>query len=388
MDTKFVKPSILGKLVLQPPRNQFLRQLNAFKSERPHFSIPRFASQVDMNNVLSKPVTPHYLPKVRESAPVKPHHVNAPSSYKNSKKEAYGSNDMAHNYYLEEHKKKTQDKNMNLKPKEMHSAKTHHILMLVHKNLRAIIKHLGIGFHLRVVMSTPAYVDSKTITQADGAQSSRVPVPLLDDPYVAVRVPLMIEELRLLSRQQAVLVVDTAASEPLGLGYGAARRRALESTEEIAPSTYEVDPEDGRVYTDILTYVPHVAPVQTLPSPEWSLGSLPVSPSSQVVPSAIASLMATSVATISVDEDQFLEGYDRDLRELYTRSGAVRDEIFSLMYRFRSLELEDERATMTFSAIWRENHDLRRQLAVERRERLELTDCVARMEKRQECGGE
>ncbi|GJV36543.1 hypothetical protein Tco_1409020 [Tanacetum coccineum] len=37
------------------------------------------------------------------------------------------------------------------------------------------------------VMSTPSYVDSKTITQVDRAQSSRVPVPLPDDPYVAVR---------------------------------------------------------------------------------------------------------------------------------------------------------------------------------------------------------
>ncbi|GJY09876.1 hypothetical protein Tco_0378061 [Tanacetum coccineum] len=36
-------------------------------------------------------------------------------------------------------------------------------------------------------MSTPSYVDSKTITQVDRAQSSRVPVPLPDDPYVAVR---------------------------------------------------------------------------------------------------------------------------------------------------------------------------------------------------------
>ncbi|GKG37168.1 hypothetical protein Tco_0447341, partial [Tanacetum coccineum] len=35
-------------------------------------------------------------------------------------------------------------------------------------------------------------------------------------------------------QQQAVSVVDTATTEPLGLGYGAARRRALESTEEIA----------------------------------------------------------------------------------------------------------------------------------------------------------
>ncbi|GKB70247.1 hypothetical protein Tco_0931659, partial [Tanacetum coccineum] len=37
------------------------------------------------------------------------------------------------------------------------------------------------------VMSTLAYVDSGTITQADGAQSSRVPIPLPDDPYVAIR---------------------------------------------------------------------------------------------------------------------------------------------------------------------------------------------------------
>ncbi|GKB97499.1 hypothetical protein Tco_0983636 [Tanacetum coccineum] len=41
-------------------------------------------------------------------------------------------------------------------------------------------------YHFQV-MSTPTYVDLETITHADGAQSSCVPVPLLDDPYVAVR---------------------------------------------------------------------------------------------------------------------------------------------------------------------------------------------------------
>ncbi|GJV00436.1 hypothetical protein Tco_1329706 [Tanacetum coccineum] len=43
-----------------------------------------------------------------------------------SSKLSYGSNDMAHKYYLEEVKKKTQDKNTNLKPREMPSARTHH----------------------------------------------------------------------------------------------------------------------------------------------------------------------------------------------------------------------------------------------------------------------
>ncbi|GKC48546.1 hypothetical protein Tco_1071291, partial [Tanacetum coccineum] len=102
VDTKFAKPSILGKPVLKPLKNQsVVRQSNAFKSERPNFSKPRLASQVDVNNVLSKTVTPHYLPKVREFVFIKPHHVIASGSSRNSSKELYGSNDMAHNYYLE-----------------------------------------------------------------------------------------------------------------------------------------------------------------------------------------------------------------------------------------------------------------------------------------------
>nr|GEW45740.1 retrovirus-related Pol polyprotein from transposon TNT 1-94 [Tanacetum cinerariifolium] len=90
------------------------------------YLLEKFASQVDVNNVLSKPVTPHYLPKVREYVLAKPHHVIAPGSSRNRFKESYGSNDMAHNYYLEEPKKKTQDKNKNLKPRKMPSARTHH----------------------------------------------------------------------------------------------------------------------------------------------------------------------------------------------------------------------------------------------------------------------
>nr|GEW66478.1 hypothetical protein [Tanacetum cinerariifolium] len=129
VDTKFAKPLILGKPVLQPPKNELVvRQPNAFKSERPSFSKPRFASQVDVNNFLSKLVTPYYLPKVQEYVLLKPHHVISLGSSRNSSKESYGSNDMAYNYYLEEAKKKTQDKNKNLKPREMPSARTHHTL--------------------------------------------------------------------------------------------------------------------------------------------------------------------------------------------------------------------------------------------------------------------
>ncbi|GJR34671.1 retrovirus-related pol polyprotein from transposon TNT 1-94 [Tanacetum coccineum] len=103
VNTKFAKPSILGKPVLQPHRNQsVVRQPTAFKSERPRISKLRFTSQVDVNNDLPKLVTTHYLPRERESAFAKPHHMIAPSSSR------YSSNDMVHNHYLEEAKKKTQ----------------------------------------------------------------------------------------------------------------------------------------------------------------------------------------------------------------------------------------------------------------------------------------
>ncbi|GKB17986.1 hypothetical protein Tco_0851909 [Tanacetum coccineum] len=122
MDTKFAKPSILGKPFLQPTRNQsVVRQPNAFKFERTNFSKPRFASQVNVNNVLSKPVTPHYLPNVQEYVLAKPHHVIAPGSSRNSKKELYGLNDMAHNHYLKEARKKTQERNRNSKSSVMHT---------------------------------------------------------------------------------------------------------------------------------------------------------------------------------------------------------------------------------------------------------------------------
>nr|GEZ84836.1 hypothetical protein [Tanacetum cinerariifolium] len=44
---------------------------------------------------------------------------------------------------------------------------------------------------------------------------------------------------------------------------------------------------------------------------------------------------------------------DRDVRELYTQSKAVREEIFSQRYQFRSLEHEKEMTAMTFGALWR-----------------------------------
>ncbi|GJV38306.1 hypothetical protein Tco_1410783 [Tanacetum coccineum] len=75
------------------------------------------------------------------------------------------------------------------------------------------------------------------------------------------------------------------------------------------------------------------------------------------------------------------ERYDRDIGELFTRSGAVREEIFSQRYRFRSLEYEKERVAVTFGAIWRPVLALEAWLAEERRARLELAEVVDGTEK-------
>ncbi|GJV66764.1 hypothetical protein Tco_1482273 [Tanacetum coccineum] len=52
----------------------------AFMSETTLEFQARFASQVDVNNDLSKPVTTHYLPNERESTVAKPHHMIAPGT--------------------------------------------------------------------------------------------------------------------------------------------------------------------------------------------------------------------------------------------------------------------------------------------------------------------
>ncbi|GKB94792.1 hypothetical protein Tco_0980929, partial [Tanacetum coccineum] len=87
-----------------------------------------------LSNDLTKPVTPHSWPQVSKSTFAKPYDVNAPSPSRNSPKhvsfqspkEYVGSNDMVHNYYLEEAKKKAQlqkEKALNTKPSMQQSVR-------------------------------------------------------------------------------------------------------------------------------------------------------------------------------------------------------------------------------------------------------------------------
>nr|GEV42360.1 hypothetical protein [Tanacetum cinerariifolium] len=88
------------------------------------------------NNVIldSRIFTPHSWPQVRKLSFAKTYDVNAPGPSRNrpkhvsfqSPKESVGSNDMVHNYYLEEAKKKAQlqkDKALDTKPSVQQSAR-------------------------------------------------------------------------------------------------------------------------------------------------------------------------------------------------------------------------------------------------------------------------
>nr|GEZ32509.1 hypothetical protein [Tanacetum cinerariifolium] len=161
-------------------------------------------------------------------------------------------------------------------------------------------------------------------------------------------------------------IVETPVGEPLGLGYGALRRREIASREGQMPSVFKVgqgfgsvpeterlegvstlrqptlttwiDPEDGITYIDVPAY-PSPAPyIQTPLSPEWSSGSLLISPSPSIVPSPISSLTVPSpVASLATAG---AEGFLAELgAQVEMQGGLICDHT--------------ERTIVMFGALWR-----------------------------------
>ncbi|GJV07689.1 hypothetical protein Tco_1345345 [Tanacetum coccineum] len=86
-------------------------------------------------------------------------------------------------------------------------------------------------------------------------------------------------------QQQAALVVGTTGS---GSALESERPERVSAFRQPTLTIW-TDLEDGMIYIDILDYPPLAPPVQTPPSPEWTSGSLPISPSHSDVPSPISS---------------------------------------------------------------------------------------------------
>nr|GEW48354.1 hypothetical protein [Tanacetum cinerariifolium] len=212
-----------------------------------------------------------------------------------------------------------------------------------------------------------------------------LPVPPSDDPYLIVRQahtpgtidieePGSKEEVAPKGQQQVVPVVDTAVDKPLGLDYGVLRRRELELREGLVPSTFEIGESSSRCTigscTCSDTTLTRVV-IQFFTSFTIILNSSYLSSFTSDYPSSHYSSRWDEFLEVGAqlelhesilhDYTQHLdalpptlfEGYDRDLRELYTRLREVKDEIFSQRYRLGSLEQEQERTTVTFGAIWR-----------------------------------
>ncbi|GJZ70667.1 putative nucleotidyltransferase, ribonuclease H [Tanacetum coccineum] len=221
-------------------------------------------------------------------------------------------------------------------------------------------------------------------------------------------------------QQRAAPIMETAVGEPLGLGYEALRRRAIALGEGRMPNVFEVgqssgsvpdperpervsalrqptlttwiDLEDDRVYIDVPVYPLPAPPVQTPPSLDSS-GSLPVSPAPSIVPSPISSPMIPLIVPSPIASPTTVktEGFLTELGALVEMQGGlicdhtVQLGELSLALFERSLEHEQERVVVTFGAIWRpvlalkswrENQELRLQIAEERRMRLDLAEGV------------
>ncbi|GJX01303.1 putative reverse transcriptase domain-containing protein [Tanacetum coccineum] len=131
-------------------------------------------------------------------------------------------------------------------------------------------------------------------------------------------------------QQQAAPVIGTTVSAPLGLGYGALRRRELALEEGDVYYMFEVRQGSG-------------------PAPESEIPGR-------------GGLISDHAVRLEDLSPTLFERYDRDIGELFTRSGAVKEEIFS-----QRLAISDAQG---------ENQDLRLQLAEERRARLELVEIV------------
>ncbi|GKD35397.1 hypothetical protein Tco_1250906, partial [Tanacetum coccineum] len=156
-------------------------------------------------------------------------------------------------------------------------------------------------------------------------------------------------------------VVETAVGEPLGLGYGVLRRQEIASREGQMPSVFEVgqgsrsvpetertkrvstlrqptvtiwiDPEDDRAYIDVPAYPQPAPPVQTLPSAEWSSGSLPISPAPSIVPSPISSPMIplTIPSLVASPAMAEAEGFLTELgAEVEMQGGLIHDQTVRL----------------------------------------------------------
>nr|GEU52135.1 putative reverse transcriptase domain-containing protein [Tanacetum cinerariifolium] len=100
---------------------QLIAECNIFATGQQHTEQPKIIN----DGRVDKPSTQHYLPKRKESGFTKFDHMIAFSESRNSSKNMprFSSNDMVHNHYLDEARKKTQERDRNSKTSVMPSGR-------------------------------------------------------------------------------------------------------------------------------------------------------------------------------------------------------------------------------------------------------------------------
>ncbi|GJZ17378.1 hypothetical protein Tco_0553501 [Tanacetum coccineum] len=146
-------------------------------------------------------------------------------------------------------------------------------------------------------------------------------------------------------QQWAAPVVETTMGQGSGSVPDPERPERVSALRQPTLTTW-IDLEDGIAYIDVHAYPPPASPVQTSPSLEWSSASPATAEAKGFLTELGArvemqgGLIHDHTVRLGELSPSLFERYDRDIGELFTRSGAVRDEIFSQRYRFRSLEHE------------------------------------------------
>ncbi|GKA81942.1 hypothetical protein Tco_0788690 [Tanacetum coccineum] len=159
--------------------------------------------------------------------------------------------------------------------------------------------------------------------------------------------------------------------------------------------TMWTDPEDGIVYIDVPAYPPPALPAPTPPSPEWSSGSLPISPAPSIVPSPISSPMIPLTVPSPAASPAMTEtkGFLTELEaRVKIQEGLIHDHTVRLEELSPALsEMYDRDLGVLFTRSGKsggENRELQLQLAEERRTRLELAEIVDSMRRGQEPKGD
>ncbi|GJW79515.1 hypothetical protein Tco_0143490 [Tanacetum coccineum] len=163
-------------------------------------------------------------------------------------------------------------------------------------------------------------------------------------------------------QQRSAPVVETTMGQSSGSVPVPERPKRVTTLRQPTLTTW-IDLEDGRAYIDVPAYPPPAPPVQTSPSPEWSSGSLPISPEP------------------SIESRAWQE-------RVVVTFGAIWRPVLTLESWTGQTDAQREALWNAISDTQMENQELRLQIAEERRTRLDLAEIVDSMRRRQEPKGD